>query len=84
MACTVMSPTPRFTVVEPMRLELGMSDSQIGLLQGLAFAVTYAVIGIPIAILLDQLNETEVLDLLAYTLSKDKANAPFYKSRKRK
>jgi putative heme-binding domain-containing protein len=34
--------------------------------------------------LLDQLNENEVLDLVAYTLSKDKANAPFYKNRKRK
>jgi len=32
--------------------------------------------------LLDQLNETEVLDLVAYTLSRDKPNAPFYKKRK--
>jgi putative heme-binding domain-containing protein len=32
--------------------------------------------------LLDQLNETEVLDLVAYTLSKDKANAPFYRKKK--
>jgi len=31
--------------------------------------------------LLDQLNETEVLDLVAYTLSRDKANAPFFKKK---
>jgi len=32
--------------------------------------------------LLDQLNETEVLDLVAYTLSRDKPNAPFFRKRK--
>jgi len=34
--------------------------------------------------LLDQLNETEVLDLLAYTLSRDKANAAFFSKGKNK
>jgi hypothetical protein len=32
--------------------------------------------------LLDQLNETEVLDLVAYTLSRDKPNAPFFRKKK--
>jgi hypothetical protein len=34
--------------------------------------------------LLDPLNESEVLDLLAYTLSRDSAKAPFYGSQKPK
>ena len=32
--------------------------------------------------LLDQLNETEVLDLVAYTLSRDKPNAPYFRKKK--
>jgi len=50
-------------VVEPMRLELGMSDSQIGLLQGLAFAVTYAVIGIPVGRLAERHNRLRIVAL---------------------
>ena len=33
--------------------------------------------------LLDQLNEEEVLDLLAYTLSRGKANGPLFKKKSR-
>lgn len=35
-------------LVEPIKADLGISDFGIGLLQGLAFAVFYALIGIPI------------------------------------
>lgn len=35
-------------LVEPLRLDLGLSDTQLGLLQGLAFAVFYALVGLPI------------------------------------
>ena len=34
---------------EPIKLELGLSDSQLGLLTGFAFAMFYVVCGIPIA-----------------------------------
>jgi predicted MFS family arabinose efflux permease len=34
---------------EPIRDELGLSDTQLGLLQGLTFAVFYVVMGIPLA-----------------------------------
>ena len=34
---------------EPMRAELGMSDTQLGLLQGLTFALFYVTVGIPLA-----------------------------------
>lgn len=34
---------------EPMRVELGLSDTQLGLLQGLTFAMFYVIMGIPLA-----------------------------------
>ena len=34
---------------EPMRLELGLSDTQLGLIQGLTFALFYVTMGIPLA-----------------------------------
>ncbi|QYJ06034.1 spinster family MFS transporter [Qipengyuania flava] len=36
-------------LAEPIRLELGLSDTEIGLMTGLAFALFYTVLGIPIA-----------------------------------
>lgn len=36
-------------LAEPIRMELGLSDTQIGLMTGLAFALFYTVLGIPIA-----------------------------------
>jgi sugar phosphate permease len=34
---------------EPIKAELGLSDTQLGLLTGFAFAVFYIVMGLPIA-----------------------------------
>lgn len=36
-------------LIEPIRLELGLSDTQIGLLSGLAFGLLYATTAIPLA-----------------------------------
>ena len=36
-------------LAEPIRMDLGLSDTQIGLMTGLAFALFYTVLGIPIA-----------------------------------
>lgn len=36
-------------LAEPIRRELGLSDTQLGLMTGLAFALFYAALGIPIA-----------------------------------
>lgn len=41
-------------MVEPIRSDLGISDTQMGLLLGLAFAVFYTLLGIPIARLADR------------------------------
>lgn len=41
-------------MVDPIRADLGLSDLQIGLLQGLAFALLYAVLGIPFGMMADR------------------------------
>lgn len=41
-------------MVDPIKRDLGISDTQISLLQGLAFAIFYTTLGIPIAKLADR------------------------------
>jgi MFS family permease len=41
-------------IVEPMKRDLQISDTQIGMLQGLAFALLYTFLGLPIARLSDR------------------------------
>lgn len=48
-------------VVEPMRHDLGLSDAQIGILQGLAFAFIYALIGIPVGRLAERGNRLRII-----------------------
>ena len=40
-------------LLEDMKVDLGASDGQMGLLTGVAFAIVYATLGIPIARLAD-------------------------------
>ena len=48
-------------LLEPIKLELDLSDSQLGLLGGLAFAVFYTTLGIPIAALADRWSRVKIL-----------------------
>ncbi len=48
-------------LIEPVRHEFGLSDSQLGLLTGMAFAFTYALVGIPIGYLIDRVNRRNLL-----------------------
>ena len=48
-------------LLEPIKLELALSDSQLGLLGGLAFAVFYTFLGIPIAALADRHSRVKIL-----------------------
>ncbi|MFZ8985446.1 MAG: spinster family MFS transporter [Steroidobacteraceae bacterium] len=41
-------------VAQPVKVELGLSDTQLGLLTGFAFALTYVVAGIPLARIADR------------------------------
>jgi len=46
---------------EPIKAELGLSDTQLGLLTGLAFAALYVILGIPIARFADLNNRKNVV-----------------------
>ena len=46
---------------EPIRLEFGVSDTQMGLLGGLSFALFYATLGIPIARAADRGNRKLII-----------------------
>jgi MFS family permease len=41
-------------LVEPMKADLNLSDTQISLLQGLAFAIFYTLVGLPLGRLIDR------------------------------
>lgn len=45
----------------PIKADLGLSDTQLGLMGGLAFALFYTLLGIPIAMLADRSNRTTIM-----------------------
>ena len=47
----------------PIKLELGLSDTQLGLLGGTAFALFYATLGVPIAWLADRFSRAWIITL---------------------
>jgi MFS family permease len=50
-------------MVEPIRASLGVSDFQIGLLQGVAFGLFYAAFGLPIGWLVDRFSRRRIIYL---------------------
>jgi len=56
-------------VLEPVRQEFGLSDSQLGTLSGLAHAAAYALFGIPIGMLVDRLHRVRLLAFLLFVWS---------------
>ncbi|WP_420559803.1 spinster family MFS transporter [Tepidicaulis sp.] len=48
-------------LVEPLKADLLLSDTQIGFLSGIAFALFYATLGIPIAIWADRSNRRNII-----------------------
>lgn len=48
-------------LAEPIKVDLGLNDTQIGLMTGLAFAVFYTVLGIPLARLADRANRVSII-----------------------
>ena len=53
-------------LLEPIKLDLGLSDAQLGFLSGISFAIFYATLGIPIAMLADRTNRRNII---AFTLA---------------
>ncbi|MDC1328763.1 MFS transporter [Pseudomonadales bacterium] len=50
-------------LVEPIKTDLGLSDTQLGLLTGFAFSLTYALFGIPLARLADTRSRVKLLSV---------------------
>ena len=48
-------------LAEPIKRDLALSDTQLGLLYGLAFAVFYSTLGIPLARLADRFDRARIL-----------------------
>ncbi len=48
-------------LVEPLKQDLGLTDTQLGLLQGLAFAVFYATVGLPIGRAADRYSRRAII-----------------------
>jgi predicted MFS family arabinose efflux permease len=48
-------------LVKPIKAEFGLSDSQVGLMGGLAFASLYATLGLPIAYLADRGSRRRIM-----------------------
>lgn len=57
-------------LLEPIRLEFGASDAQLGMLSGLVFAIFYSTLSVPVAALADRWHRRNVLVLcvLVWTL----------------
>jgi MFS family permease len=50
-------------LIEPIKADLDLNDTQLGLLGGLAFAMFYSTLGIPIAALADRWSRVKVLSI---------------------
>jgi MFS family permease len=50
-------------LIEPIKSDLDLSDSQIGLLSGVAFAIFYTTLGVPIGRLADQYHRGRIISL---------------------
>jgi hypothetical protein len=48
-------------VIQPIKLEFGLSDLQIGLVTGLGFALTFGVLGVPLGRLADHRNRRSLI-----------------------
>jgi predicted MFS family arabinose efflux permease len=50
-------------LLEPIKIEMALSDKQLGLLSGMAFALFYALLGLPIAALADRKSRVKIVSI---------------------
>lgn len=48
-------------VMEPLKLDLGISDTELGLLQGTGFVILYVVVAVPLGRMADQVNRRNLI-----------------------
>lgn len=56
-------------LAEPIRQDLGLSDTQLGLLTGLSFAFFYAIMGVPAAMLADRYHRVRLVGAACFIWS---------------
>lgn len=56
-------------LLQPIKEELVLSDTQLGLLSGIAFALFYVTLGVPIARLADQYNRVNIISASVFLWS---------------
>ena len=64
-------------LLDPIGREFQLSDSQLGLLAGLAYAIPFALAGIPLGMLVDRVNRVRLLTVLVTVWSGLTAMAAF-------
>jgi MFS family permease len=62
-AFSIIDRTGMGLLVQPIEADLHITDSQMGLLQGVAFAIFYSVLGLPIGYLTDRVNRRSLIAL---------------------
>ncbi|MBM4247273.1 MAG: MFS transporter [Deltaproteobacteria bacterium] len=67
-------------VIEPIKREFGLHDWELGVLSGLAFAVLYSTLGIPIARLADRRSRVDIIVLSLFVWSSFTALTGFARS----
>ncbi len=50
-------------MIEPIKADLSLTDTQFSLLHGLAFSLFYAVMGLPIAYLADRFSRPTIISI---------------------
>ena len=50
-------------LAEPVKADLSLSDTQMGLLGGLAFALLYSTMGVPLALVADRIGKSKVITI---------------------
>lgn len=48
-------------LVEPIKTDLGLTDTEVSLLQGFAFMLVFSFVGIPMGVLVDRMNRARLL-----------------------
>jgi predicted MFS family arabinose efflux permease len=68
-SCNFLDRAVLSLVAEPVRKEFGLSDSQLGVLNGFAFGLMFAIAGIPIGLLVDRINRSKLLACMVFLWS---------------
>lgn len=61
LATSMMDRQILYILVEPIRKEFALNDTQLGLLTGIAFAITYVLVSVPVARLSDRSSRKNII-----------------------